>query len=315
MTSRMAAFSAGMTFSLLRSFVRVVESGNISAAARSLYIAQSAVSAHLATLNRLAGTTLLERVNGRWQTTASGATFYRRALEMIALLEEAERDLADIGGRVTGHVTLASTRTITDELLAELVYSFSGAHPDIRVAVKAGNRAEAERWISDGEVDFGLVAMPLGIKGIEIHPFANDDLVAVVAKEHPLAAHSAVDFRDLEGLPFVSFEPGSGVRALLEERLGDRFVQLDLRMQLNSNDALLSFVELGIGFTFIPIRTARRWTQGGTVAAMRVHGVDLRRELALVVRTDRVRSRAANIFVTWLNETYRKGDVERFPDD
>lgn len=304
-----------MTFSLLRSFVRVVESGNISAAARSLYIAQSAVSAHLATLNRLAGTTLLERIGGRWQTTASGATFYRRALEMIALLEEAERDLADISGRVSGHVTLASTRTITDELLGEIVYSFSGAHPDIRVDVKAGNRAEAERWISDGEVDFGLVAMPLGIKGIEIHPFANDDLVAVFAKDHPLAARSELDFRDLEGLPFVSFEPGSGVRALLEQRLGDRFARLEIRMQLNSNDALLSCVELGIGFTFIPVRTARRWIRAGAVAAMPVHGIDLRRELALVVRADRVRSRAASTFIDWLNEAYRKAEVERFPGE
>jgi DNA-binding transcriptional LysR family regulator len=309
MNSRMAAFSAGMTFSLLRTFVRVVETGNISAAARSLYIAQSAVSAQIGTLNRMAGTPLLERISGRWQTTAAGASFYRRANQMIALLEEAERDLADATGRATGHVTLASTRTITDELLADLIHAFSGAHPDIRVDVKAGNRAEAEHWLVEGEVDFGLVAMPLGVKGLEIHPFANDDLVAVIAQGHPLAGRTSLELADVEGIPFVSFERGSGVRALLEERLGERFSRLDIRMQLNSNDALLSCVELGIGFTFIPVRTARRWTRGSAVVALPVHGVDLRRELALAVRVDRARSQAATSFIAWLDETYRNAGV------
>ena len=307
MSSRMAAFSAGLNFSLLRTFVRVVEAGNISAAARSLYIAQSAISTQIATLNRLAGTPLLERVSGRWLPTASGAIFHRRAVEMMALLEQAERDLADVGGRVSGHITLASTRTITDALLAEILHAFSGAHPDIRVDVKAGNREEAERWISNAEVDFGLVALPLGIKGLEIRPFATDDLVVVIAKEHALASCETLEFADIAKEPFVSFERGSGVRALLEERLGERFAALDMRMQLNSNDALLSCVELGIGFTFLPIRTAERWSRCGAVAALPVRGVDLRRELALVVREDRARSLAAATFIGWLDENYRDG--------
>lgn len=66
-----------LNFSLLPTFVRVVDTGNISAAARSLYVAQSARSAQIATLNRLAGTLLLEHVSGRWRTTAASPIFYK----------------------------------------------------------------------------------------------------------------------------------------------------------------------------------------------------------------------------------------------
>lgn len=290
---------------LLSTFVRVIETGNFSSAARSLYIAQSVVSAQIASLNRLAGTPLLERVAGRWQATAAGHVFHKRALEILALVEVTQRELADSIDHVAGHLTIASTRTITDALLADILHAFSGVHPDIRVDVKAGNREEAERWIANDDVDLGLVAMPLGIKGLDIYPFATDDLVIVMPAAHPLAGCTSLSFADIQAEPIVSFERGSGVRAVLEERLGARFAEFTLRMELNSNDALLSCVERGLGITFLPYRTAQRWATCGTVVTATLSGVDLRRELAAVIRRERAASHAARTFITWIDEQYR----------
>jgi DNA-binding transcriptional LysR family regulator len=308
METRSSALWSNVNISLLATYVRVVETGNFSAAARSLYLAQSVVSAQVANLNRLAGTVLLERVAGRWQTTAAGAIFHRRALEMLALVEQTQRDLLDATDRMTGHLTLASTRTITDALLADILQAFSEAHPDIRVDIKAGNREEAERWLSNDEVDLGLVAMPLGIKGLAIYPFATDDLVVVMPASHALAARKTVTFEDLIDQPMVGFERGSGVRALLEERLGGRYTELDMRLELNSNDALLSCVERGFGMTFLPFRTAQRWAACGKIEIAHLLGVDLRRELACVVRKERTTSKTTDLFVAWIVEHYREDE-------
>ncbi|GAC1408923.1 MAG: selenium metabolism-associated LysR family transcriptional regulator [Candidatus Velthaea sp.] len=306
MEPRSSALWSNVNISLLTTFVRVVETGNFSAAARSLYLAQSVVSAQVASLNRLAGTALLERVSGRWQTTAAGAVLHKRALELLTLVEQTQRDLLDATDRVLGHLTIASTRTITDALLANILHAFSGAHPDIRVDIKAGNREEAERWISNDEVDLGLVAMPLGIKGLTIHPFATDELVLVLPKNHPLANRETLSLEDLDGHPLVGFERGSGVRALLEERLAGRYAELDVRLELNSNDALLSCVERGIGLTFLPFRTAMRWAKCGQIVTAQLTSVDLRRELACVIRKERACSKAATTFIAWLTESYRE---------
>lgn len=302
MRTRLASFASGLSFTLLRTFVRVVETGNISAAARSLYSAQSAVSAQIAALNRLVGSPLLERVNNRWEPTTSGAIFYKRASELLLLLDQTQRDLVDVTARASGHLVLASTRTITDAILADMLHAFAGTHPDIRIEVRAGNREDAERWIAGDEVDLALVALPLGIKGLEIHPFATDELVAVVPHDHVYAGREAITLDEVEAVPCVTFEKGSGVRALLEERFGGRFADLDIRMELNSNDALLSCVERGIGMTFLPRRTAERWTRCGAIAMVPISGVDLRRELALVIRKERSRSSAACAFIAWLDE-------------
>lgn len=300
MQSRLTTSDGALNCALLRTFVRVVDTGNISGAARSLYVAQSAVSGQIATLNRLTGTLLLERVRGRWKTTAAGAIFYKRSREMLALLEQTERDLADATQQISGHLMLGSTRTITDTVLAGLVHAFAGDHPDIRVVVRAGNRDDAERWLANDDVDVALVALPLGLRNLEIYPFGRDELVVVLPLKSALAGREELAISELESQPFVAFERGSGVRALLEERLGERFSRLDLVMELNSTDALVSCVEREIGFAFLPRRVAARWARCGGVSFARVTDADLTRELALVARTERVRSQAASTFIRWL---------------
>ncbi len=107
--------------SLLEIFVRVADLGNISAAARSLFIAQSAVSTQMTLLSRMAGTPLLERVHGRWQKTAAGAIFYAKARELLTIVDGLERALSGASGRVAGHLVISSTRTISDTILAPIV--------------------------------------------------------------------------------------------------------------------------------------------------------------------------------------------------
>ncbi len=80
------------------------------------------------------------------------------------------------------------------------------------------------------------------------------------------------------------FEDGAGTRGLLEERLGRRYAELDVRLSLNSNDALIAAVQNGLGITFLPESSALIWTKLQSVRAIEVNGVDLQRELAAVTR-------------------------------
>ena len=83
---------AGLSVGVLRMFVRVVETGNVSAAARSLYIAQSAVSTQLAALARNVGAPLLDRSSGRSEPTAEGRLFFDTArVWLLASFDDGHR--------------------------------------------------------------------------------------------------------------------------------------------------------------------------------------------------------------------------------
>lgn len=299
---------------ILATFVRVADSGNISAAARSLFLAQSAVSTQMSVLARAAGAPLLERIHGRWQLTASGTVFYRRAVEILRTVEQLQRELADVSE--FGHLTIASTRTITDTILPGIVADFKTAHPEIRFDVVSGDRMEAERRLAGDEVDAALVALPITGKNLRVNAFDEDRLVLVVPSSHHLASHTTTTYAGFAAEPFVFFDRGSGVRALLEERLGERFATLDIRLELSSNDALVRSVEAGLGLTFLPERVAAKWASVAPIALVAVTDVDLRRELALVIPDNRATSDALVTFETWLKRSFPLGDdlVTRSPD-
>jgi DNA-binding transcriptional LysR family regulator len=289
-----------LTCSLLKTYVRVVETGNISAAARSLFLAQPAVSAQISAITRAAGITLLERVRGRWEPTGAGQLFYERAKTLLALIDRLEEELKDQAKGLQGHVTLASTRTITDTILPNIIAHFAARYPDIRLEMLTGNRRQVELAIASDEADVALVALPFGGKGLDAIVFAHDRLDLLVPRTHRLAGRESVPFDEIAEESFVLFEDGSGTRGQLEERLGRRFGDLNVRLSLNSNDALVAAVEAGLGITFLPHISARRWMKLGSVHALTLSDVDLERQLAAVTRAGITHSRAAAVFLEFV---------------
>ncbi len=296
----LSSLASSINCALLQTFVRVVETGNISAAARSLFLAQSAVSAQLATLTRAVGVTLLERVHGRWEPTAAGRAVYDRALELLRLVDTLEREVQDRIDDVAGHVVIGSTRTITDTVLPRIVASFREQFPKIRLEVLTGNRRDAEMWLASDRIDAALVALPFGKKGLAIHRFGIDRLLAILPATHEYAEREDITFAELAGEPFVLFEDGSGTRSLIEERLGIRFPELDIALSLNSNDAIVGAVEAGLGVSFMPEVSARRWERIGSIRALPVSDLELTRELAIVVREGVAHSNATEKFIDHL---------------
>lgn len=82
-----------------------------------------------------------------------------------------------------------------------------------------------------------------------------------VPADHRLAHAGSVPFEQIAAEPFVLFEEGSGVRALVEERVVGH-PALDVRLVLPSNDGLVACVESRIGLAFIPLRCALGWSGG-----------------------------------------------------
>jgi DNA-binding transcriptional LysR family regulator len=303
---RRDALSSVLDCKILAAFVRVVDTGNISAAARSLFLAQSAVSTQMSVLSRAAGVPLLERTHGRWQVTASGAVFYRRAVEILRTVELLQRELTDVSE--FGHVTIGSTRTITDTILPSIVAEFSADHPEIRLEIVSGDREDIQQRLANDDIDAALAALPVQIKNVRLQVFDRDRLVLLLPRAHCLAARPSLTFEEIAAEPFVVFDRGSGVRALLEERLGDRFAALDVRFELTSNDALVRFVAAGLGLTFLPERAAETWARVLPIVPKVVTDVDLERELAFVVPDNRVKSDALAAFERWMNKRFGDGD-------
>ncbi|HTJ26736.1 MAG TPA: LysR family transcriptional regulator [Candidatus Limnocylindria bacterium] len=298
-----------MNVNMLRTFVRVVEIGSITRAARSLYLAQSAVSAHVAALATYAGGALLERRDGQLVLTRRGRIVYEGALEILAGIGALERRLREADGAHGDTVALTCTRTVCETALAGLVGAFGAAHPEVRLVVSGGTRKDAELRLRAGEIDLALVEGADAIVGMRLVPFQQDRLLLAVPATHPLAVRRSVRFEEIAAYPFVLRSPESGTRRLIEQRLGRRFEQLAIALELEGNSEIVSCVEAGIGLGLLSAAALARAVALGTVVALELDDVDLTREFALASCADRALSAPAARFADWLANRGRGDDA------
>src|SRR5918999_612643 len=135
----------------------VAAQGSFSAAAEALNFTQSAVSQHVAALERETDTQLVERLPRGVRLTEAGAGLVAPAEPVIARLESAEEDLAAIAGLRGGRLRLVCFQSAGATVLPRAVAAFHERHPDIELSMREAEPDEAGAMLKAGEVDLALV--------------------------------------------------------------------------------------------------------------------------------------------------------------
>lgn len=140
---------------LLRAFVSIVENGSISAAARSLRLAQPTVSRHLASLEKKCGVALLHRDTHTMSLTEAGRRLLSDAKAMLLLAEESEQRMHHEQQTLQGHIRIFSTIDLGQSVVSRLIASFIQDNPAVTVELSLSNRAM--HMIQEG-CDAGIIA-------------------------------------------------------------------------------------------------------------------------------------------------------------
>jgi DNA-binding transcriptional LysR family regulator len=297
--------TAGLSFGPLRTFVRVVETGSMTQAARLLFLAQSGVSTQVSSLASFAGGPLLERQVGRLVPTALGRILYDEARELLSRAAVLERRLHEAVQDRTNSVAVACTRTVCETSVARVVSLFKAAYPEVHLAVASGTVRDVEVRLRVGETDVALVEGNVAIAGARVEIFHTDRLVLAVPAGHALAARASVPFAEAERHPFVLRTTASGTRLLIEQRLGRRFENLEIALELEGNSEVVSCVEAGLGVALLSETALARALALGTVVAVAIEDVDFSRDFYLATPLDRTLAEPARVFATWLTTRYQ----------
>jgi DNA-binding transcriptional LysR family regulator len=123
-------------------------------------------------------------------------------------------------------------------------------------------------------------------------------MVVVCAHDHPFAERCSITREELLDAPLIAREPGSGSRALVEERLGVSLAELNLRIELSSVRAIVTAVAAGMGVALLSRTSVAEAIAEGEVAAVDVEGLDLSRFFRMVHVEGGPRNDAARAFAT-----------------
>jgi DNA-binding transcriptional LysR family regulator len=248
----MAFTDASMT--ALRVFREVAERGTLTAAASALGYTQSAVSRQIATLERAAGTQLLERRHDGVRLTPAGQVVLRRVAAVIDQIDATARELAGIPEQQCV-VRLGWFASAGAVLVPRALAALRRTHPGISVRSREGGTPALVRALRAGTVDLAVVASgpphrPLDgeAPALLVDTLAERPLQIALPAAHPLARGEFIDAEDLRGQRWIAGtgnDPALGVWPALDERP-------DIVHSARDWLAKLQLVAAGLGITTVP---------------------------------------------------------------
>ncbi|WP_298998465.1 LysR family transcriptional regulator [uncultured Desulfovibrio sp.] len=210
-----------MTLTQLEIFSTVAARRGFTAAALQLGISQSGVSHAIEALEQEFGVALLRR-GKNLELTDVGARLLRQAQAMLGLAESMRQEASDARGMKRGTLRIGSFGpTASLRLLPPVLEKYRAVYPGIEIHVDEGPDGEVAQWLTDHRVDIGFVTLP--DDRFDTFPLMEDQLVALLPLEHPLAKKNAVTLEELCASPFAMTRAGS------EDIIGGLFRALRLQ--------------------------------------------------------------------------------------
>ena len=196
-----------MTLTQLEIFSLVAELHGFTAAANRLGISQSAVSHALKSLEQELGVELLRRHQSQVELSDIGQQLLLRARAMLGLANTLRQEAADARGMKRGTLRIGSFGpTSSIKLLPTILQHYRAAHPGIEVHIDEGPDRQVIQWLEERRIDIGFVVLPE--ERFDTVALFEDQMVALLPANHPLAARASLTLSDLCHDPFVLTEAG-----------------------------------------------------------------------------------------------------------
>ena len=146
---------------------------------------QSATSAAIAALEGRYATRLFDRIGRRIALTEAGRSFLIEAKAVLQRASAAETVLADLAGLKRGALSLAASQTVGHYWLPRLIHRYQSRYPGIALSLSLGNTETVAALVHDGAADLGFIEGEIDDPALTVRPVAEDQLVLVVAPNHP----------------------------------------------------------------------------------------------------------------------------------
>jgi DNA-binding transcriptional LysR family regulator len=274
-----------ITLHKLKLFLVVYERRSLNQAAQELYMAQSAVSQNIQSLEAALGVPLFERSPRGVQPTPAGETLYPYAQRILSLLAEAERAIMPLGEKQS--LNVAATPGVSVYRLPDWLQRFQRGQTKVSVSLQTALTVEVVRDVLTGRYDLGFLEgdleeldqPALGRMRVE-----DVEYFVTVRADHPLALREAVSVHELSDLPLINRQPTSRARRWLETRLQAYGVSVRSMAELDSPGAikytLLS--EGQTGYALLPLYAVEREAERHELALLRLAETELKRPLLMV---------------------------------
>jgi DNA-binding transcriptional LysR family regulator len=257
----------------IRCFCAALELGSFTAAAELLRVSQPAVAEQIRKLEQALGADLFVRAGRGVLPTEAGRAFAEHAARSLRAVEDAAESVGELTALRGGTVAVGIYGDPGPWRVDELVAAFLRRHPDVSVRLVGRNSSAIAASVRRGELEAGVVALPIDDDRLDVRPFVRDEVVYVSAR--PERTRTPATIERLAETPLVFYDAESAYQDPIRRQLAERAQALGIRLrpkvEVEHKDVALALVAAGIGDTYLPTAYTRApyYPEGLSTASFR----------------------------------------------
>ncbi|MGI8836851.1 MAG: LysR substrate-binding domain-containing protein [Pyrinomonadaceae bacterium] len=264
-----------LDLSLVEVFCCVYEEGNISKAAVKLHISQPTVSGHIKNLEMYIGTKLFDRLPRRLAPTRAAQLLYHRGRAILNEKEAAMQDLERFLHRFEGRLVISGSNIPGEYILPQIIADFYMQYPAVKIELRISDAKIVCNDVLSGEAELGFSCARIDTVGLEFRPFASGGLALVVPAYGVWQGVSTITPERLTAEPFLARELGSGMRELVEEKLGRPLEDFNVVATFGSNRAIKEALKAGMGAAVVSLFSVEDEISSGELKTVRIEGLEI----------------------------------------
>ena len=253
---------------LYRVFKEVAETGNISVAAKNLYISQSAVSQSVKQLESALQARLFARSPRGVSLTSEGQMLYQYVRSALGLLATGEDKLSQAQQLLLGTLVIGASDTVTSQFLVPYLDDFHRLHPGIRLKIVSGRSAKVLSMLKSGAVDIAFASSPAD-SAVESWPCFATHSAFVAGSGYDCDFDHVYTRREIADFPLILLERKASSRVFLEQEFLKHGVTLSPEIELSSRSLLVSLAHIGLGVAGVTLEFVQKALESGDIRALK----------------------------------------------
>lgn len=283
-----------------RIFYTVANSGNISKAAKELYISQPAISKSIQKLEESVGCKLFSRSSRGVILTEEGRLLYSHvseAFETLTLGEEKLKRSIELG---VGHLKIGVSTTLCKYLLLPYLKEFIREKPHISISISCQSTNETLKLLEDNKIDIGLIGKPGNLKNIHFDFLAEieDSFVATKDYLRNLRARGVSPDQILQNSTLMLLDKNNMTRQYIDDYFLNNEIHVKDSIDISEMDLLIEFARIGVGVGCVIKNFVKKDLEDGTLVEIPLKNPITKREVGFAYNTN---TRASKSLVEFIN--------------
>ena len=239
--------------SLYRIFYEVAQTGNISRAAKNLYISQPAISKAISKLEDSLGLSLFTRSSRGVQLTSEGEILFEHTREAFDALDRGEQELKRIQEFDIGHLRIGVSNTLCKYILLPYLKTFIDQYPHMKVTIESQATAQTLARLEQQKIDLGLVAEPSVRRDLAFIPVMDiqDTFVTTPNYLENLYLREGQDTSLFETGNIMLLDTSNMTRHHVDEYMAENNIFPHQILEVTTMDLLIEFAKIGLGIACV----------------------------------------------------------------